>query len=91
MEFVRHSEPRSFPSRGLPPADLIIMILIEDLNVARGEKMEVPKSIGAARLSIEQETKKVGKGDNEPEESLYIASITISNSRVTTPFLSVSI
>jgi hypothetical protein len=53
--------------------------------------MEVPKSIGAARLSIEQETKKVGKGDNQPEESLYIASITTSNSRVTTPFLSVSI
>jgi hypothetical protein len=53
--------------------------------------MEVPKSIGAARLSIKQETKKVGKGDNQPEESLYIASITTSNSRVTTPFLSVSI
>jgi len=66
MEFVRRSEPSAMgdlvPSRGLPPD------LIEDLNLA--EKMEAPKSICAVRLSIEQETSKVEKGDNEAEEKL---------------------
>ena len=69
-------------SRGLPPPDLI-----EDMNLARGEKMEVPKSICAVRLSIEHGARQVGKRDNEVGKWLVNASITISNSKVLSPFL----